>query len=217
MSDDKTGDKPHLPLPSRQAVEQMIERLRSDRKHREPTFAGRQFFERLLEKRGVEGVVIFLAKASEALDKADGLDLELNFDETELTLFKQCWPNLMERRTFLLSGGCVLTGGAFGALGAVGTTRDALETVDALRGIPAPKKHADPHDRYPWLTWAEDVISKHINPPAEVLIGAVLIQEGVDKWVELKLEQVADSVELLSEMMQKQQAQQRHEAGRGRA
>jgi hypothetical protein len=130
--------QPAIPLPAtitREKLSEMIEHLRPDRE----LFAGRKFFERLIEYKSVEEVIAFVNKATAALDKQDGLDLYFDFDPVEKEVFARTRLRVMSRREFLGVSAVGIAGGVERGVGLEGefdvlvaTKPEAMPLAEAM-------------------------------------------------------------------------------------
>jgi len=189
--DSPMNDNAHNPMLKEEQVAEMIDRLAPQN----AVFAGKQFFHKLLKEKGVDGFNAFLEKATTALDSAKTLDLNLDFDDSELRLFHHCRPNIMTRRHFLYTVGLRTSGEVFFWQGVVDMLEKSWLAKEA-QGHTAHAPQTEPEQTTP-LSGPRDVLHETLGPPAEALIGAALVQEAKDKWVEMKLSQITKSVELL--------------------
>jgi hypothetical protein len=62
---------------------------------------------------------------------------------------------------------------------------------------------------------AEEWVSRAIMPPSEVIIGLALMQEAFDKHQEIRLEQIADAVEVYAEQATHQKSHNVQRGARG--
>ncbi len=171
----------------------MISRLRPDKE----VFAGRKFFEKLLadgSAENVDRVLRFIEKASKALDKNDGLDLHFNFDAAELTAFHKSYPPIWTRRAFLNTFGWGLPGAVYAFEGIVGL----FAQFEEFYALPESNPKREEHDTLGRFGAIKKTLST-LTPTTETLIGLALVQEAFDKWVEIKLEQIADAVDVLAQ------------------
>lgn len=186
------NDAAHNPeRPSEDELKRMIRCLRPDSE----VFSGRIFFMKLLEYKGVEGVYDFIERSKAALLTQTDLDLHYNFDPVEREIFKKTYLKAWSRREFLNTFGWGVPGAVFAAYGTTGM----IEQVDDYRrrGSVLPEnfeRMSRPRQ------WKERVLTA--EPAAEVLIGAALVNEGFEKWDEIKLEQIADAVDVLGKRLQ---------------
>jgi hypothetical protein len=191
--------QPAIPLPAtitREKLSEMIEHLRPDRE----LFAGRKFFERLIEYKSVEEVIAFVNKATAALDKQDGLDLYFDFDPVEKEVFARTRLRVMSRREFLGVSAVGIAGGVFFTTGTIGAVKQVITLAfgkNPQKNTLAPQSQMDK---------TEEFIRTHIYPTGELLIGAALINEAYEKSLELKLEQIADAVEMLGDKLRQAEA-----------
>lgn len=174
---------------------EMIARLKPDRE----VYAGRQFLKKLLEKRGVEGVLKFHKRAIAALDKQDGLDLYYDFDADEKSVFRRTYLRLWARREFLNTLG-------WGIPGALSLSAGTLDILGKIAGPTTPEETKPANNNF-------ETAAQHVHqllPYGEVLIGAALMNEAKEKWVEIKLEQIADALDLLTDQIKAREASQQH-------
>lgn len=195
-------DAPPLPTTmDEDALRRMIGNLMP----KSEVFSGVKFFNFLLDRRGVEGVLNFIRKASQALDKGNDLDLSYDFDEVEREAFKASRLEL-SRRNFLrttawqLGGAITIADAALNAGGKV---------VDLIKPTPSSTNGAPPSPPSNHLATAQQAVHNYGMPIAETLIGAALVYEGHDNRVEMKLEQVSDAVLQLAETLQKEHSKTR--------
>ncbi len=193
----ENADEMASPKISEERMRELIARLHPDRE----LYSGRQFFKKLQERHGVNGVLSFIEKASNALDKQDGLDLHFDFDEAERAVFKRTYLNFISRKEFLNTIAWGVPGAIFGAYGIAGT-------LEQISNPEEPK----PSDSAAGKT--KNFIDAYLYPPAEILIGAALVNESYEKMLEIKLEQIADAVDVLGEKIQREQARINTSGGR---
>lgn len=168
-------------------LERMIDNLKPD----EELFAGKRFLRALLAERGVKGVLHFLKKAAKALAEQDGLDLAYDFDDTERRLFHSTRLNLLNRRNFLETIGW----GVPGVLCLVNGVAKIGDKIVSAAGGHTEKNHEKeekPHRGNLFHTISESV--EQLGGIEYTLIGAALVNEAIEKWIENKLEHVADAV-----------------------
>lgn len=193
--------QPATPSPAaitREKLSEMIDHLRPDKE----LFSGRKFFERLIEYKSVEEVIAFVNKASAALDKQDGLDLYFDFDPVEKEVFDRTRLRMMSRREFLGVSAVGIAGGVFFTTGTIGAVKQVMNLAfgkEAQGSAPAPETQMDK---------MEEFIRTQIYPTGELLIGAALVNEAYEKSLELKLEQIADAVEMLGDKLRQAEALQ---------
>lgn len=193
--------QPATPSPAaipREKLSEMIDHLRPDKE----LFSGRKFFERLIEYKSVEEVIAFVNKASAALDKQDGLDLYFDFDPVEKEVFHRTRLRMMSRREFLGVSAVGIAGGVFFTTGTIGAVKQVMNLAfgeDSQGAAPAPETQ---------MNKMEEFIRTQIYPTGELLIGAALVNEAYEKSLELKLEQIADAVEMLGDKLRQAEALQ---------
>lgn len=164
--------------------------------HLEPKkemYAGIRFLHKLLEERGVEECVSFLDKATKALSEEDGLDLAFDFTAEEKAIFDRAAINFLTRRNFLHTAGWAIPG----------------MVTFSHAGVSIAHKLMDGSDRQPTymsgVEKAEKMIEHYVLPPSELLIGAALMNEGYEKYLEIKLEQIADAVSQLADQIREKE------------
>ena len=158
--------------------------------------AGIKFLNLLLKRDGVSGIVTFVKKASQILDK-EGMLLGYDFDGYEELLKQSQTAVLRNRRNFLLTVGAATSGAIFLTDGVV-----SLGDNIAANLSPAPTPQSSPQvTRRNLFSRVREVIGGYPAAAAEALIGSVLVYEGIDKLEELKLKQVANAVAELAERM----------------
>jgi hypothetical protein len=182
------------PFPDEPNLQRMINNLMP----KSEVFSGQKFFTLLLKRRGVEGVMNFAKKATEALDKGNDLDLSYDFDEIEREAFNASRLQF-NRRTFLRRVAWQVGGAA--SLGYAGL-QGLEKVVDLLKPTPStsPDHVDEPSANVVGKTkkaWAE-----YIMPVGEGLIGAALIYEGHENAVEMKLEQISDAILQLAKTLE---------------
>ncbi|MDX2113849.1 MAG: hypothetical protein SFW63_09000 [Alphaproteobacteria bacterium] len=170
-------------------LEDVIKNLRP----KSEVYTGITFLKKLLDSKGPEGVLDFVKRASVALDEEGSLDLAFNFNDVEREIFKESRPN-MSRRNFLHTIGYAVPGAVFGAYGAASLGNRAIKKITGEKSDDTP-----PTSRRNFLGLVKDVTGEIPMDIANLFIGAALINEGYEKWVEIKLEQIADAVSLLDE------------------
>jgi hypothetical protein len=150
-------------------------------------YAGKRFLKALAEKHGADACMSFVAKAVKALDEEDGLDLAFDFTPVEKRLFDRVALNVWNRRNFLQTLG-------WGIPGAVTAVHASLQMADQLTS-----SEPDPVNLHSAIHKAEHVVGKYLLPPSELMIGAALMNEAHEKYLAIKLEQVADAVSELAD------------------
>lgn len=158
-------------------------------------YAGRKFFTKLLELKGVDGVLDFIERSKEALLTQDGLDLHYNFDVVEKEVFKRTYLKFWSKREFLNTFGWGMPGALFTAYGLAGVSEQAEQLVRRESLVPEGWDGKRPAAKI-----KEAILVG--EPAAEVLIGAALVNEAFEKWSEIKLEQIADAVDVLGKKLQ---------------
>lgn len=175
---------------------EQLEHLIANLRPKGEVYTGITFLQKLLKSRGVDGVIAFVNKASHALNKEGSLDLAFDFDEVEKEIFNESRPN-MSRRNFLHTVGYVIPGAVFGAYGAT----SLAERVTSQR----PSKPASSAStRRSFLSIVKDSLDAIPMDIANITIGAALINEGAEKYAEIKIEQIADAVSVLDERLRLQ-------------
>ncbi|MDE3060281.1 MAG: hypothetical protein KGJ06_04660 [Pseudomonadota bacterium] len=166
---------------------------------------GKRLLREILKARGVEGVLEYVKKTVKILDEEDGLKLH-HFDPQELQFFKKIRLNLMTRRNFLETAGWggpaiyALSQGTFKALG------KGYDFIQWLEGkSPPAQEHAVEDSKNPFDRLSERT-EHHLGVLEYLLIGAALLNEAAEKWLEIKLEQVARAVDELDDELKHQQA-----------
>lgn len=169
----------------------LIDRLEPEKE----MFAGIRFLRTLLQDHGVEACTAFLDKATKALSEEDGLDLAFDFTPIEKAIFDSVQINYLSRRNFLQTAGWSIPG-------AVTFSHAGTSIAEKIMNQPvsAPK----PHSR---IAQTQAIIENYLLPPSELLIGAALMNEGYEKSLEIKLEQIADAVSELSEKIRLEKKQ----------
>lgn len=158
-------------------------------------FAGIQFLRLLLKEQGVDGCMGFLDKATKALSEKDGLDLAFDFTKSEKALFDRAVINFMTRRNFLHTAGWAIPG-------AVTFAHAGVSIADKIMSA----KQEQPKQSS-LLKQTERMMEHYLLPPSELLIGAALMNEGYEKYLEIKLEQIADAVSELSDKIHNEKSQ----------
>lgn len=176
-------------LPSKEKLAELISHLRPDAE----LYSGRKFFAKLLEYKGVEGVVEFIDKASKALSDKGELDLYFDFDSVDQEAFRKSRVNYMSRRGFLGVVAVGVPGAVFATTGVTGLVRQARDLSQTQISV----SPSDPIDAI------EHFVHKQLYPVGELLIGAALINEAYEKALAIKIEQIADAVTELDLKMQK--------------
>lgn len=150
-------------------------------------YAGIRFLRMLLKEQGVNECMLFLDKATKALREEDGLDLAFDFTKSEKALFDRASMNFLTRRNFLSTIGWAVPG-------AVTSMHATANIVDKLISNNAEKPlHNSAINQSLYM------MEHYLLPPSELLIGAALMNEGYEKHLEIKLEQIADAVSELSD------------------
>jgi hypothetical protein len=165
---------------------------------RDEMHAGIQFLNLLLDKKGIPGVIAFVEKAKKILDE-EGKLLDYDFDASEKELLKKAWPDLMARRNALGIIGAAVSGAIFAGVAGI----DSAVTAKKIMNPPP----APPPQAQGVLEQAQELAHRYAYPVAEIMIGAVLMNEGVENWRKEKLEGVANAVADLAEAAKKQQQQ----------
>lgn len=191
MSDAPEKSPAFSPIPiSRERMRAMIDGLRP----KSEVQTGITFLTKLLDSQGVEGVVNFVKKASTALDEEGSLDLAFDFTDVEKEIFAESRPN-MSRRNFLHTIGYAVQGVVFGTYG---TASLANRLSKKLSGDISEEPKSS---RRGFMGMAKDTIGEVPMDIANIFIGAALINEGAEKWAEIKLEQIADAISILDEQI----------------
>jgi hypothetical protein len=182
------------PLGELTAVEmkQLIESLRP----KEDMHAGVRFLLVLLEEEGPQAVIRFVDKMAAILDK-EGKLLNYDFQDRENDILKgKTSPSLVSRRTFLRSTAWTASGAVFAAHGAAGLIDQIGGYIHQATKAPLGKDDTakEAIQRRSAAKHVYDFIGDHVMNTANILVGAALINEGVEKWREAKLEQVANAV-----------------------
>lgn len=153
-----------------------INALRPDQRF----FAGRRFFNLLLDEQGVAGVYDFLGHAYEALDKNGELEVaDFHYDEALEDLFKRSRIKMLTRRAAM---GIIAEGAGGAALAVYG----AAGVADQIRGK---ESHPVDANSKAWLSKIEPVM-----PTAYVLIGASMMDAAHRHNEEYKLGDIANAV-----------------------
>jgi hypothetical protein len=151
-------------------------------------FAGKHFLKLHLKEKGVDATIEFVNKILDILDDEEGLNKELDFTEDELAILKRASFNGMTTRNFLRVWAWAACGIPIAAYGA---GRTVLNSAECL-GIVEPEKEAVQATNP--LGEVVHFVGKYIMPPAEIVCGAALTYEAIDKHNILKLEQVSRAV-----------------------
>jgi hypothetical protein len=168
---------------------------------KEDMHAGVRFLLVLLEEKSTQGVIDFVSKMSAILDK-EGKLLDYDFDGREKEILKgKAAPPIISRRTFLRSTAWTASGAVFAAHGALGLVDQLGGYIDKATAPTLGKEETQTEkiQRRAAIKSAYDFIGTHLMNTANILVGAALVNEGVEKWREAKLEQVANAIAELAE------------------
>jgi hypothetical protein len=135
-------------------------------------------------------VLDFIERSKTALLTQADLDLHYNFDAVEREVFRSTYLKVWSRREFLNTFGWGVPGAVFTAYGMASLAEQAHDV--STRGSALPQNFSSMHAA---RQWKERILLA--EPAAETLIGAALINEAFEKWDEIKLEQIADAVDVL--------------------
>lgn len=164
-------------------MKQFIEGLRPDSE----LFSGRKFFQSLLKRKGLAGVLDFIERAVKALDEQSELDPFYNFTSAEREIFNHIAVKLWSRRAML----SLIPGAYFvaveGALGAEGMARTGNEIATG--------EDLPPHSRNGRLV--RDMLHYSSGAAIAIVVGNEM-HELVRNW---KLEQVGDAVHELHQQL----------------
>ncbi len=170
-------------------------------KPKDQLYAGIRFLKLLLKRRGVAAVVECVEHISNELDKKEKLqDYDLEGYED---IFKDSRLNVHSRRNFLHTLG-------WGIPGAIVTVNGLAKFGDMVvsSGHEESAEPADPQSNT--FRRVDHWIHDNMGAVEYTIIGAALLNECVEKWRELKLEQVANAVsELVEKNPPERQAQSR--------
>lgn len=171
----------------------------------EPTrelFAGKKFLEIHLREKGVISTITFINKILDILDDEEGLNLHLDFSEDEISIFNRSSFNIYTRKNFLQTSAWFLSGLIFTGGGLFSQAENVMEYTRIKQPeAPPPQSQTD------WVSKTGYFIHKHLAPAGEILCGAGLINEGLEKKIELKLDQVARAITKYADIVQKQYPQ----------
>ena len=168
-----------------------INALRPDQRF----FAGRRFFNLLLDEQGVAGVYSFLGHAHEALDKNGELEVaDFHYDEAIEDIFKRSRIKMVTRRAAM---GILAEGLGGAALAAYGTAG----VVDQIRGN---ESHPTNPKSASWRDKIEPVMDT-----AYVLIGASMMDAAHRHNQEYKLGDIANAVTRLIDRLPAPSQQER--------
>jgi hypothetical protein len=180
---------------TRERLEEMISDLHPKRE----VASGIRFLMGLLKEKGVKGVLGFVAKASNSLIKSDGLDLAYDFAPLEKEIFNKSRLNIMDRRNFLRTAGWIIPGAISLTNGAAKFGDQATRIFSSSEASHNDQKLKESTPERNVFEHTSNFIEKNLIGLEYSLIGAALINEGLEKWIEIKLEQVADAVVQLDE------------------
>lgn len=155
-------------------------------------YAGKDFLRMMVEKKGVNATIEFVNKIIDILDDEEGLNHNIDFNEDEIKLFKKAKFNYLTRRNFLQTVAWTICGTGFLIYGMLETIQNFTEYFGIIK--PAVVDSGD--NIIHTLT---TLSAKHILPLAEVICGVALINEGYEKLIEYKLDQIARAVTLFGD------------------
>jgi hypothetical protein len=118
----------------------------------------------------------------------------------EKEVFARTRLRVMSRREFLGVSAVGIAGGVFFTTGTIGAVK---QVITLAFGKDPQKNTLEPQSQ---MDKTEEFIRTHIYPTGELLIGAALINEAYEKSLELKLEQIADAVEMLGDKLRQAEA-----------
>lgn len=151
-------------------------------------FAGKRFLEIHIREKGVDATINFINKILDILDDEEELNKHIDFEEDELAILKRASFNGMTTRNFLRVGAWAACGIPIGVYGLTRT----IENIGEYAGLIEPAKSKS--NTYNESTEVNHFIGKHLMPPAEIICGAALTYEAIDKYNILKLKQVSRAV-----------------------
>ena len=190
---------PEPSQPVKHVDRDFLEGVITNLRPRSEVYTGITFLKKLLDSKGAEGVLDFVKRASVALDEEGSLDLAFDFNNVEKEIFKESRPN-MSRRNFLHTIGYAVPGAVFGAYGAASIGDRVIKKLSGDKS-----QDETPTSRRNFLGAAKDVTGELPMDIANLFIGAALINEGYEKWIEIKLEQIAGAVSLMDERIKTEQ------------
>lgn len=165
------------------------------------TAAGVQYFHKVLTERGPSGLLDTLARFRKMLDEGDGLDLA-EMKKHEQKIYHKVPPPVFNRRIFLGSSAWGLVGmSAIG--GSVLKTTDHVHSAITPANSDVPKNdHGHPaHDASAnYAKQAHAIYERHVIPYESLIVGAALVNEGIEKWEVIRLRQIKDTVLRLGEI-----------------
>ncbi|MFO0388101.1 MAG: hypothetical protein ACK502_00055 [Alphaproteobacteria bacterium] len=171
-------------------------------------YAGIRFLKILLKRRGVGAVVECVEKIHKILDEEGKLqDYDLEGYED---IFKDSRLNVHSRRNFLHTlgwgiPGAIVTVNGLAKLGDLVVSSVQEKTPDDE--TPAPPQ---PEPKSNVFRGVDHWIHDNLGPVEYTIIGAALLNECVEKWKEIKLEQVANAIaEMIDKHPPEKQAQSR--------
>ena len=168
-------------------TDKVIDNLTPD----EDLVIGKRFLRRLMDKRGPRGVFDFAKKAAKALSEKGSLDYTYDFDDAEKAAFNEARLNWLSRRSFF-GVGCVGAAGGYYLLD--GSLEGLAKFVESFGNDPEqPNIFRQTHDQVTGYHWLSNIV-----------IGGALVNEAVDKAVEIKLEHIADAVTEMHEKMRQE-------------
>ncbi len=163
---------------------------------------GKKLLRGILKVRGVDGLLDYIKKTVKILDEEDGLK-KRHFDDMELQLFKKVRLNLMTRRNFLETvgwGGPAVYALAQGSLQSLSKGYDFIQWLEGKQtsATKETEEGGNPFDH------ASRATEHRFGVVEYLLIGAALLNEAAEKWLEIKLEQVALAVDELDNELKRQ-------------
>lgn len=189
---------------SHERLKELINGLRPDR----DLYAGRQFFLRLLDYHGVDGVLSFVGRANVVLDKESDLELhDLNKEEREV--FDRTYLKSYSRRAVFgvaaagLGGAYLATSGVLGVAGQAEklATGKPLVKEGELAGT-------GPIDR------AHKLFDQTAGPIAYTAIGSEMMHYAYENWMKYRLAEISNAVDKLATKLEKEQKQKPASAAR---
>ncbi len=165
---------------------------------KEETEAGNQYFSKLLSERGPKGLLDTLARFRKMLDEGDGLDLA-EMKKHERAAFRGLANPVMHRRHFLGTTAWGLVGASAIGGSSLKVGDHAYQAMTPRAEPPAKEEHgkeAQGHDEGAdnrAKSMYEHYV-RHVVPYENLIVGAALVNEGIEKWEGIRLRQIKDTV-----------------------
>ncbi len=177
---------------------------------KQETISGIRFYQKLLKQRGPKGLLDTVARFRKMLDEGDGLDLA-EMKEHEKAVVRTLAPPIINRHEFL-------RGAAWGIVGLTalgGSVAKAMHNgYQALTPPAKPEEHPKEHGEHAGHDEGADnhaktfheAYEKHVAPYENLIVGAALVNEGIEKWEEIRLRQIKDTVLRMDDLPQMKDA-----------